>query len=94
MRNAMIKKGLLKEGVAPSYYIEGMLWNVHNNEYVATYAGTVLNCLTWLHHADRTQLLCAHQLRWLVRDGVTHSWPTANFDQYLKAAIKFWNDGG
>jgi hypothetical protein len=94
MRNRMIDKGMIQEGVAPSYYIEGMLWNVPTDQYGQNHESTVLNCLNWLYKADKTKLLCAHQLRWLVRDGRPDSWPTANYDLFLKSVIKFWNDGG
>ena len=70
MRNRMIDKSLLKEGVAPSYYIEGMLWNVPTDQYGNSFQNTVPNCLNWLNKTDRDKLTCAHQLRWLVRDGV------------------------
>jgi hypothetical protein len=32
-RNAMIEKGLLAEGVAPSYFLDGMLYNVPNEKF-------------------------------------------------------------
>lgn len=94
MRNAMINKRIINDGLAPSYYIEGMLWNVPHDHYVGTHAATVPNCLNWLNKADKTKLLCAHQLRWLLRDGAPDSWPPGNFDQFLAATIKFWNAGG
>lgn len=31
IRNRMIENGYLQEGIAPSYFLEGMLWNVPNN---------------------------------------------------------------
>jgi hypothetical protein len=37
MRNSMIEKGFLAEGVAPSYFIEGMLWNVPNDRFTGGY---------------------------------------------------------
>lgn len=93
MRNRMIEKRLLQEGVAPSYYIEGALWNVPDDQYGLTYGNTVANCLTWLQKADRDKLLCAHQLRWLVRDGKPDSWEPWKFDTWLAVTIKFWNNG-
>jgi hypothetical protein len=93
MRNRMIDKGIIQDGLAPSYYIEGMLWNVPNDQFVGTHVGTVANCLSWLAKADRDKLLCAHQLRYLLRDGRPDSWSPANFDQFLKATVKFWHSG-
>ena len=33
MRNSMIEKKLLADGIAPSYFIEGMLWNVPPDKF-------------------------------------------------------------
>lgn len=94
MRNRMIEKGSLQDGVAPSYYIEGALSNVPNGHYGVTYANTVASCLDWLQKANKDRLLCAHNLRWLVRDNKPDSWPTVKFDTWLSATINFWNAGG
>jgi hypothetical protein len=44
--------------------------------------------------ADTTQLACANDLFWLVRDHVHNCWPVANFDTYLAAAKRYWDDWG
>jgi hypothetical protein len=93
MRNRMIDRRVIGDGVAPSYYIEGMLWNVPNSEFGASYQSTVANCLNWVRNAKETELLCANQLRWLVRDGRPDAWPTGDFGTFITQAIKFWNDG-
>lgn len=94
MRNRMIEKGIIKEGLAPSYFIEGMLWNVPNDQYGRSYQNTVVNCLNWLHGCTRKDLKCAHQLFYLLRDGAHNCWPPTNFEAFLSASIKFYNDGG
>jgi hypothetical protein len=94
MRNRMIEKKLIQEGVAPSYYIEGALWNVPNDTFSYYYNATVPGCLDWLAKADRDKLLTANQRRWLVRDGKPDSWEPWKFDTWLNATIKFWNTGG
>ncbi len=90
MRNAMIKDGLLAEGVAPSYFLEGMLYNVPNEKFVGTYSDMWVECFNWIVSADVTKLTCANQLHWLVRDGTPTSWPVANFSAFTAAAKKFW----
>ena len=94
MRNRMIAMGILTEGVAPSYFIEGMLWNVPDPNFGLSYQSTVADCLNWVHNAKQSDLLCANQRRWLVRDGRPDAWPTANFNTFITEAIKFWNAGG
>jgi hypothetical protein len=79
MRNAMIDEGVLAEGVAPSYFLEGMLYNVPNEKFKGTYSNMWVECFNWTVMADRTELTCANGLHWLVRDGTPTSWSVANF---------------
>lgn len=90
MRNAMIEKGLLAEGVAPSYFLEGMLYNVPDDKFGGTYGNTWVDCFNWVVTADRSKLVCANGLHWLVRDGSPTSWPVANFNTFTAAAKQFW----
>lgn len=94
MRNRMIERGLIREGLAPSYYIEGMLYNVPNGQYGTTFQQTCANCMNWLNGSKRTDLLTANERRWLLRDGLADSWSPTDFETYLAATIKFWNSGG
>jgi len=90
MRNAMIEKGLLAKGVAPSYFLEGMLYNVPNEKFTGTYSSMWVECFNWTVTADKAKLTCANMLNWLVRDGTPTSWPVANFGAFTAAAKKFW----
>jgi hypothetical protein len=92
MRNRMIDDQYIAEGVAPSYFIEGMLWNVPANEFVQSYEDSFANTLNWVLNSDKTELACANDLHWLVRDDVDVCWSTADFDEYLDAATRYWNE--
>lgn len=91
MRNSMIAKGYLAEGIAPSYFIEGMLYNVPTNLFGGTYADTCVKALNWLHACDREKLVCANEQYYLIRPDSKVCWKPADFETYLAAAIKFWN---
>jgi hypothetical protein len=90
MRNAMIDKGLLGEGVAPSYFIEGMLWNVPNDKFTGDYGDMWVACYNWVVTADVTKLACANDLYWLVRENSSVCWPSANFHTFTAALKKYW----
>jgi hypothetical protein len=90
MRNTMIGKGLLADGVAPSYFIEGMLYNVPNDKFDGTYQQTWINCFNHIVAAEREKLVCANYMHWLVRDSSPTSWPVANFDTFTAALKKYW----
>jgi hypothetical protein len=89
MRNAMIRDGFIAEGVAPSYFIEGMSFNVPNDKFVGSYVDMWIACFNWVVTAERDKLVCANRLHWLVRDDTPTSWPMANFSTFTAAAKKF-----
>jgi hypothetical protein len=90
MRNTVIEKGLLTDGMAPSYFIEGMLYNVPNDKFGGTYQQTWINCFNHIVTADRDALVCANYMHWLVRDSSPTSWPVANFNSFTAALKKHW----
>jgi hypothetical protein len=90
MRNTMIGKGLLAEGVAPSYFIEGMLYNVPDDKFGGNYQGTWINCFNYIVTADREKLVCANHMHWLVRANSPTSWPVSSFNTFTVALKKYW----
>lgn len=90
MRNTMIEKGLLADGVAPSYFIEGMLSNVPNDKFTGDYGDMFVACFNWVVEADETKLTTASGLHWLVRENTSVCWPSANFHAFTAALKKYW----
>ena len=90
MRNTMIEKKLLAEGVAPSYFIEGMLYNVPDHKFGGSYQATWIDCFNHIVSAKRDDLVCANYMHWLVRDNSPTSWPVANFNTFMAALKKNW----
>lgn len=92
MRNRMVDDKLIADGLAPSYFIEGLVWNVPNELFGTSYRSTMISCLNWILAADKTKLACASDLHWLVRDHGGACWKTADFDAYLIALKDYWNN--
>jgi hypothetical protein len=92
MRNRMIDDQYIADGVAPSYFIEGMLWNVPADAFVRGYEDSFVNTYNWVLNADKATLACASGLHWLVRDNLMVCWSTADCTAYLAAAQKYWQD--
>lgn len=88
----MIDDKCMPDDVAPSYFIEGMLWNAPVGAFVQGYEASFVNTFNWVLDADRTKLACANDLHWLVRDNAHVCWSTANFNAYLAAVEKYWNE--
>lgn len=94
MRNGMIADNYIKDGLAPSYFLEGMLYNVPNSKFGSSYQNTIANCLNWLLQADRSKLLCANEQYYLLHPSSLVTWRTEKYDEFLNAAVKYWNAWG
>ena len=78
IRSKAVECGLLENGDAPSYYIEG-LYNVDNAKFAGSLSDMTLNILNWLYeNADRTQFVCANERYYLLRDNSPVCWPKTN----------------
>jgi hypothetical protein len=90
MRNTMIEKKLLAEGVAPSYFVEGMIYNVPDDKFGGTYQQMWIDCFNHIVTAKRDDLVCANYMFWLVRDHSPTSWPVGDFNTFTSALKKYW----
>jgi hypothetical protein len=90
LRNSLIE---LPEGVAPSYFIEGLLYNVPNGRFVGSRQDQCAQIIDWSLHADTSKLLCANEAYFLIRDGEHNCWPTASFQAFKNAVVARWSRG-
>lgn len=91
MRNAMIDAGYIGDGVAPSYFVEGMLFNVPDDHFAWTHQQTVENALSWLERCNVPDLVCANERYYLVRDGSNVCWNNKDFRATLTSMRQYWN---
>jgi hypothetical protein len=91
MRNRMADDDLIERRVAPSYFIEGALYNVPADRFVHSRQQTVEACLGWLWHTPMNTLICANGIHPLISEGTPTSWPSADYTAFLRAAIDYWN---
>lgn len=92
MRNSMVDKGFIEAGVAPSYFLEGMLYNVPNDKFGLSYNSTVAEAMNWIIRCDRSQLLCANELYYLCSPASPVTWRSEKLETYLAAVQRFWRE--
>ena len=91
VRSRLVHDGVIAKDTAPSYYIEGLLYNVPDDKFGDTYSDTFCNCVGWLLGTDRTKLVCAHrQYRLLGNSNV--QWSSGKCDQFLNAVVVLWKN--
>jgi hypothetical protein len=92
MRSKCVAEGLLKEGKAPSYYIEGLLYNVPADKFSGNYQTCFINAFNWIQsEAKKDDLVCANEQYYLLRDGSLTCWSPADGEAFIDAVIKLWN---
>lgn len=91
MRGKMVDDGLLEVGIAPSYYIEGLLYNVPNENFGTSYEDSMVNSINWLRDADRSKFVCANNQYMLLDGNVNVTWNTKNCDLFLNGIVELWN---
>lgn len=90
MREKLKEEEMIAADVAPSYYLEGLLYNVPNEQFGETYADSFSNCINWLWDAERSKFVCANEQYYLLREGSPVTWRATKCDLFLAAAVQLW----
>jgi hypothetical protein len=92
MRSKLVDDGVLATGSAPSYYIEGLLYNVPNDKFGKSYGDTFAAAINWIWQADRTKFVCANERYYLVQNGFPECWPCTDCDGFINKVVELWNN--
>jgi hypothetical protein len=91
LRGRLVETGKLAEGVAPSYFIEGLLYNVPNENFTGNYSEMFVASLNWLHQqTGRSKWVCANEQYYLLRDDPV-CWSDDSCSKFIDAVIAAWN---
>ncbi len=88
LRNKMIGDGDIQAGLAPSYFIEGLLYNVPVAQFGATHSQNFNDTLNWLVQADRSEFVCANGLFYLCHPTSPVTWRSENCTAFLNAMVR------
>lgn len=91
-RQKMINQTIIEAGVAPSYYIEGLLYNVPNHMFGISYAHSMVSVINWLQETDLSALVCANEQYPLLDGNSEVTWNTSNCNEYVEGIVKLWRE--
>jgi hypothetical protein len=91
LRNAMIEKKLIEARLAPSYFIESLLWNVPLGRFGGTEQQNFYDTLEWLHGAERSKFVCANDLFLLLHPTSLVTWRADDCEMFIRKAIEYSN---
>ncbi len=92
MRGKMVADRLIAAKVAPSYYIEGLLFNIPSDKFGRSYVDSVVNCINWMQEADKSNFLCANEQYYLCHPSSPVTWRTENMNAFINGAVQLWNN--
>jgi len=94
LRGELIENKMIETGVAPSYYLEGLLYNVPNDKFGKSYNDSFVNCMNWIIDADRSKFVCANEQYLLLYDESPVTWRDGKCTEFLTAACALWDQWG
>ena len=92
MRNRMVTEGKIEAGIAPSYYLEGLLYNVPADKFDRNYSDTFVNCFNYVNSADRSKFVCANEQYYLLHETSPVTWRAEKCTAFLNAVADYWRN--
>jgi hypothetical protein len=93
MRNNLIDKGIIGRQLAPSYFVEGLLYNNPARMFSGNYQTVIASLLNWLTNTtDRTDFLCASEQYYLLRNNSNVCWPVEDCETFIRQLVWLWNN--
>lgn len=89
-RQKMVEDGYIQAGIAPSYYLEGLLYNVPNDCFGTNYVQSTVACVNWLYEADRSTFLCANEQYLLLNGSPDVTWRSTQCTTFLQGIVALW----
>jgi hypothetical protein len=90
-RTYMESHGTLQDLIAPSYFVECLMYNVPDENYAGDYQTACYNILKWLSEADLTNFNCQNGQTSLF-GSTSEQWTIEKAQTYIQGFIKLWNN--
>lgn len=92
VRRHLVESGAIGPKTAPSYFIEGMLYNAPDRAFGGSYSESFVECFNWLNNTDSSQLVCANEQYYLLGPDSNINWSDDKFREYLRAVSTLWKN--
>ena len=90
-RSYMVDNGTIKKELAPSYFIECLVYNVPASKFVNDYQSRFLKSLKWLVSADLANLKSQNEIHDIFGSKTIH-WSTKDAKKFFKRLTDLWED--
>jgi hypothetical protein len=90
-RTYLVDRGLISADLAPSYFLECLLYNVPNDKFGSNFQSTFCNVINWLLEADFSQFVCQNEQLPLFGN-TPEQWSEDKARCFLEAMVELWKD--
>jgi len=88
-RTYLIERKVIPVDLAPSYFLECLLYNVPKDKFSSNLQSTFCNVITWLWKADFSQFVCQNEQLPLFGN-TPEQWAEDKARRFLEAMINLW----
>ncbi|MFA6089358.1 MAG: nucleotidyltransferase [Candidatus Woesearchaeota archaeon] len=90
IRRRLVDDRKITDTLAPSYFIESIIYNVPNEKFVSSNQITVLNCMKWIVDNYTNELQTQSGFH-LLFGSTSTQWNRTDCLKYIQAAMEFFN---
>jgi predicted nucleotidyltransferase len=90
-RTHLVDKGVISDALAPSYFIECMIFNVPNSKFDTSFRNTYCNVAKWLNEVEIKELYCPNnEIKLFGTD--SRQWSVDSAKSFISHLIRLWNN--
>ena len=90
-RNYLGEEDYISSSLAPSYFLECLLYNVPNDKFSGSYQDVFCNIVNWLNKANLKDFVCQNEQLKLFGD-TPEQWLISDAERFIQKLIRLWND--
>lgn len=88
-----MEQDYIGQGLAPSYFVECLLYNAPDSAFQTSFQGTYRSVVNWMVQTDLKELVCQNGRQYLFGPS-PEQWSVADADSFARHLVALWNDWG
>jgi hypothetical protein len=92
IRSKMVDHRLIDNGIAPSYYVEGLLYNVPETHFGGSLEVCTSRIIEWLMYANKRDFVCANRQYFLCHPTSPVTWREENMNSFIAGTVNLWKN--
>ena len=90
-RNHLESAGRISAGLAPSYFVECLIYNAPDSVFQYGFQETYCSIVNWMVQNNLNRLVCQNEQQWLFGPS-SEQWSVADAQVFANHLVSLWND--